>query len=189
MCNQFLLCDFMVCMYVHGACFFHTHMTICTFMYIYARIYTCTYMYTFIHLYIHIAGSCPQFHPDVCMCVLYMYVCVHTCRDAACDAVFACKSVTLSVTSRPHDWKGAMTVAITEVCKLVSVRVYIMTDDNIFSQSVSLSHTHCRAFAFSLSLARALSLARFLASFSVSLTLRHMQSRAEFLDLGIYTYI
>ena len=38
--------------------------------------------------------------------------------DAACDAVFCCKSVTLSVTARPHDWKGATTVAVTEVCKL-----------------------------------------------------------------------
>lgn len=38
--------------------------------------------------------------------------------DAACDAVFACKSVTLSVAARPHDWKGAMTVAVTEICKL-----------------------------------------------------------------------
>ena len=36
----------------------------------------------------------------------------------ACDAVYGCKSVTLTVTSRPHDWKGAMTVAVTEVCKL-----------------------------------------------------------------------
>ena len=38
--------------------------------------------------------------------------------DAACDAVFCCKSVSLSVSARPHDWKGAMTVAVTELCKL-----------------------------------------------------------------------
>jgi len=155
-------------------------------MRIFIHIHTCIYSYIYVCI---LRGGCPQFLPDVCMCVLYMYVCVYTYRDAACDSVFACKSVTLSVTSRPHDWKGAMTVAITEVCKLVSVRVYIMTMTIIF---LNLSHPLTRTVALSplhsLLHVRSLSLA-FSRSFSVSLTSRHMQSRAEFLDLGIYTYI